>query len=274
MIFAKNILLGITFVICVFMVHLSIYAACNVCNQDYYEIGDKYLIKDNLYEDDDGFLYFLKYNFIFRDDRPRYKLNFRKRFFSDTYGDSLAPLLADVIDRDSWQQISMFFFRDKQHLFCTSPFLMDSALIYLEKSNPDSLKFFIDGKAQKFEPSRVQKNPTLENDFDRYSWYATDGSNIFYACGPLDGADLNSFKVVVDDETIGGYAFDKNSIYRNSLIITINKLLDDAQQFAESKNENDHLVANKLYNLANLFLTIQRNKNNRKHNGQSEIKER
>lgn len=184
---------------------------------DYRVVGEYKYLGGNLYEKGDQ-LFFVTERVMKTQERkrPRYELVYLKRFsFFDEDKKQLAPLLAELIDRDSWKQISKFFYRDKSRLYCFSPSSDGGYLNHMEGVEPDELKFLYgDGWG---DPAISGSNSTYVGDYVRrdlalISWYATDGISVFYRCRRLESADYSSFRLVTDEDS-AWTAMDKNYFY-------------------------------------------------------------
>ena len=216
-------------------------------NNEYYDISEKKLIRGNLYEGINNRLYFLIHKFIHINGNPRYLQVYRKRFSSESVStEKLAPLLSSVINRESWRQVSHFFYRDKKHVYCSSPFLMDFSILLLKNANPEKLEFFVED---------VWKNARILNKPNKYysnykvqmfSWHARVDRSYYYACGIIDDVDYDTFEIVIDDNNIGAYSFDKTNFYMNGEVITREAFKKDADLFLASKHQKERLVGEKL----------------------------
>lgn len=193
---------------------------------EYTEIGEYMYLGGNLYEKNDQ-LYFITERVVVGDQRKsKYEPIYLKRFyFYDEDKEQVDPLLSDVIDRDSWRPISKFFYRDKNNLYCFSPSSEGGYLNYLKGVDPDSLKF-IQGDQWQIpkidEQKRSFSGDYLRKDFDLISWYSSNGKDVFYRCRKLESADVNSFRLVMDEES-KWTAEDKSFLYEGGKQVKKNK---------------------------------------------------
>ncbi|WP_371397597.1 hypothetical protein [Fretibacter rubidus] len=164
-------------------------------HNDYFQLGSYKLIKDDLFTDSVGSLYFLTYEFANKQDQAdvdTYQMIFLKQF--DKYNvdtkDTPSPLIGSVIDAKSWRKVADTFYRDEHNLYCRRDFSSGAVLLHLEAFNPDDMKFIIqNGKMQetisfdKVEQGRSKKF---------VSFYATDGEKIVDArCREVDEITLD-----------------------------------------------------------------------------------
>lgn len=205
----------------VFMILLSsasIRLSVSAEAEDAYKVVGEYkYLGSNLYEKEDQ-LFFVTERVLEtpEPDRPRYELIYLKRFsFFDEEKEQLDPLLAEVIDRESWKQISKFFYRDKNNLYCFSPSSTGGYLNHMEGIEPDELKFlYKDGWG---DPTVSGPNSTyignyIRRDLALVSWYAADGNSVLYRCRKLQFADYHSFRLVTDENS-EWTAVDKSYFY-------------------------------------------------------------
>ena len=189
--FASSFLL----ILCVFVV-LKLIAD----GDSYYSRGEFSPIRDDLYENE-GVLAFETKHFSVVDGKQLEERIFITRFsFPDDDKKDLDPLLSDVVDKESWRAVAGLFYRDDHNLYCFTPSTNGGYLDLIENVNPDRLRFLAGN--QWLEASKQSLK----------SGYSTDGELVFYHCDQLEGADVESFEEVFD-ENVEWFAQDKNKKY-------------------------------------------------------------
>ncbi len=208
-----------------------------------YEVGDKFLIKDNLYENSKNDLFFLILKPFITENGIRYKQIFRSHVNSEFEGKETSIKLNEIIDIKSWRRLSEFYYRDNNQLFCTSPYLLNSTILLLSNSDPNRFRLLFPDAMKKKLSNIINlrdSKPKLN------SWYSTDGLDFFYSCQKIEEVDKKSFKIIINNPTHGGYSLDKNSFYRNYTKISYEEMQEDIQLFLDSKDKFENVIGQQL----------------------------
>lgn len=220
--------------------------------QQYIQKGKFSLVKDNLYEGDNGELYFKV---------ERRKLNtendeniFRKRFsYPDEDKEYLDPTLSEKVDKSSWKQLSTFFYMDNKSVYCFIPDLGGGRLEVMEGVDSAYFKFYYDGAWHKYEDIfNIKKE--AGNEFKKgnvVSWYITDGNTVYYKCSDIEQADLKSFKVVrhVDGFVSAHLAVDRFNIYSGDAVMPAEEYLAIAKEYSVSNDKDKQKFSKAMFEL-------------------------
>lgn len=195
-----------------------------------FPVGEYLLVRDNLYESKSEDLY-LRVLAVRRDSsgKVRYAATYRGRF--GLQSESL-PRLTDVVDRDTWRQLTMFFYRDSRHLFLYVDQLGGGYLDLLE-SDPENFVVFYHGRWRTPEEFvAMRERECVDYVPDRHiTAYASDGERVWYNFHEIEGAEPSRFRVLPGNGSFGPYSTDGRGVFlgherlENSEIVELVKSL-------------------------------------------------
>jgi hypothetical protein len=145
-------------------------------------------IKDGLYEDDNGNLYFKKVVFPMpgEDEEDKFVRNIDEVHFpEETYP---PKKLKDVIDPESFESLESLYFKDKNHVYYFWEVTGGGSMYVVNEANPKTFKVLND--------------------------YAVDDKEAFYRGKKIEGADVATFVILPSP-----YAKDKNNYYLGDEIV-------------------------------------------------------
>ena len=190
---------------------------------DYFDIGEFIRVGLDLYEKN-GVLYFLSEKAILEDNgNYHYQQIYRKRFsYKDEDKIKPDPMLNTVIDKNSWEKISDFFYRDKKNLYCFVPSTDGGYLLRLHDADPNKHKFLVNNKWVKpenvFADSNSKSRSPSKEGLGLISWYSTDTQSVYYRCNKIMNADVNTFEST-NNKSVGWTAKDKNNYYDGGRVV-------------------------------------------------------
>jgi len=203
-------------------------------SSDYYELCPFELVKHKLYKKGESLYFGVEYEEFIPPDITYSRKLFRKRFRLPV--GKLEKELAEIVDPYTWERINLFLFRDKNNLYCWSILADGGYLNHLGKAHSGEFMFLTakgwitKSRARKLKskddylmagmpfPPEDEIDPVdlfTEGDNHLYSFYATDGIDVYYKCNKLNGADINSLKLANGAYT----AKDKIHFYDGSSVI-------------------------------------------------------
>jgi hypothetical protein len=218
---------------------------CSVVNGDaenedqYYNKTGKYIpIRDGLYENLQGDLFFRVQSISRKGEIEKQYLYLNRFSFPDSYKPSVDPTLSELIDRNTWKQLTNIFYRDKSRIYCH---VISSGGGYLKNMDsivPNDFMFFYQGKWRTYNDiiilSRETGKEIKKN--DQISWYTSYKSKVYYNCLPLPGADPVTFDVIrpVEGFVAGHIAKDKHRIYDGDRVMLKSEVRAMANEFTNS----------------------------------------
>ncbi len=177
-------------------------------------------IRDNLFQDQSGNLYFrmlaanLPNKKLLRESivPPEFlKANDNTSIFvyrnhlGRKNGDGETKVLRDIVDVESWERISQSYYKDANNVYFYSHGSMGGALFRLTNCNPDTVRFYHQGKWT--ELKTIKPADGLKN-IKRY--YLSDGKTVFFGASKAPNIDIDSFRIMqISDELYGPIGRDK-----------------------------------------------------------------
>lgn len=150
-----------------------------------------YLIRDDLYRDESGDLYFRMLDVPDSQDNAR-ELIYKKRFglYDKTrLGDPPKPL-RNVIDSKSWRQLTETLYSNKNYLYCYHYLTGGGWIAPVQNFDPKALKFIVTQEGAEARLIKIQNFDASNLASDERAWHFTDGLKVIdYRChrqGPLE----------------------------------------------------------------------------------------
>ena len=157
-----------------------------------------YLIRDNLYLDETGNLFFRVLDVPLNShpevvqDFEGQQLIYKNRFglYDKDHVSNLPKRLRDVIDAKSWHRLYDTLYIDKNNLYCYHYFTGGGWIAPMDGFDPEDMKALIIHNNGSWRISEIASREAMKVTQDERVWHFTDGVKVIdYRCdnqGPLD----------------------------------------------------------------------------------------
>ena len=183
------------------------------------------------------------------------------RFGFEGEDGNISPLISDVVDRNSWEKLFSSYYRDKNKVYCTRAWSSGEWLFWLDGANPKTFKPWYDNSWRKLDYvrdkfSKVEETYKVKLNL-KSQWlsrYTTDGDNVYFDCLKIDKADSKTFYV---DAIHSWWAIDKNFIYAENKIISVEEFNKEIIKASEDSRQSSEILVEELRKLLRLHNELQ-----------------
>ena len=152
--------------------------------QDHNLTTGMYLIRDDLYRDKKGDIFFRMLDIPDTQDNAR-ELIYKKRFglYDKTRSGNPPNRLRDVIDSRSWRQLTETLYSDKNYLYCYHYLTGGGWIAPVENFDPKALKVIVTNEGAEPRLIKIQNFEASNVASDERAWHFTDGLKVIdYRC--------------------------------------------------------------------------------------------